>query len=60
MFIVVKVYDEFYGYEFDDIEDEYDNINSFLVGDDIVVIGNDIDDIAELLNIDPKVIDIVD
>jgi len=60
MFVVAELSNKFYGYEFENMEDEQDNINNLVVSRNVVIIGTNIDNIARSLNIDPMLIEIVD
>ena len=52
MYRFVKMFGKWYGYKFEHISDEANNITQFVEDGDIVVLCSDIDDFTKMFDID--------
>lgn len=60
MYRVTKLSNKYYGVEIADIADEVDNIADFLSNGDVVILGDTLEDIAVLLELELDDIEIVE
>ena len=56
---VVKLSGKVYALEVSDLEKDNDNIKAFIETGDVVVLGDDLDEIADMLNIETSDIKII-
>lgn len=59
MYRVTKMANKFYAIKIESVEDDLESIEVFASEDTLIIIGEDLKDIAHLLNIDKEDIEVV-
>ncbi len=59
MFRVTKLGGKYYAVQFDELEDQLEDIEGFIESGDVVIIGPDLDYIADILDIESSEIETV-